>query len=80
MQSSNFEELLAVALPDGIDTIYDNVGASQFPVLLAHVNDNAQITVGGVMGQITTTDVPDVCPKSSGRSGPGRCAGVALPW
>lgn len=58
-KAADFEEQLALALPDGIDTIYENVGASQFPMLLPHVNDNAQIAVGGVMSQITMTNVPE---------------------
>ncbi|WP_382309822.1 NADP-dependent oxidoreductase [Herbiconiux sp. UC225_62] len=54
-KADDFEQKLALALPDGIDTIYENVGASQFPILLPHVNLGAQIAVGGVMSQITTT-------------------------
>ena len=58
-QAADFEQQLARAVPDGIDTIYDNVGATQFPVLLPHVNNDAQIVVGGVMSQITMTGVPE---------------------
>ncbi|MCU1479343.1 MAG: NADP-dependent oxidoreductase [Subtercola sp.] len=55
-KADDFEAQLARAVPEGIDTIYENVGASQFPILLPHVNIGAQIAVGGVMSQITTTD------------------------
>lgn len=65
-KAADFEDQLANAVPDGIDTIYENVGASQFPLLLPHVNVNAQIAVGGVMSQITMTGVgegPDRLPE-----------------
>lgn len=58
-KAPDFEQQLALALPDGIDTVYENVGASQFPVLLPHVNEGAQIAVGGVMSQITMTAAPN---------------------
>ncbi len=50
-----FAEQLAQAVPDGIDTVYDNVGASLLPAVLPHVNRGARIAVGGVMSQITRT-------------------------
>jgi NADPH:quinone reductase-like Zn-dependent oxidoreductase len=46
---------LARAVPDGIDTVYENVGAALLPALVPHLNRNAQIAVGGVMSQITQT-------------------------
>lgn len=58
-RADDFREQLARAVPDGIDAIYENVGASLLPVLLPHTNDNAQIAIGGVMSQITTTGAPE---------------------
>lgn len=57
-RAPDFEQQLARAVPDGIDTVYDNVGASQLPLLMRHVNVNAQVAVGGVMSQITATETP----------------------
>ncbi|MBN6040257.1 NADP-dependent oxidoreductase [Amycolatopsis sp. 195334CR] len=54
-RAPDFAGQLARAVPDGIDTIYDNVGASLLPALLPHLNPDAQIVVGGVMSQITRT-------------------------
>lgn len=65
-KAADFMDQLAKAVPNGIDTIYENVGASQFPLLLPHVNVNAQIAVGGVMSQITMTGAgegPDRLPE-----------------
>jgi len=58
-KAADFTEQLRLALPEGIDTIYENVGASQFPVLLPNVNTGAQIALGGLMSQITMTDIPE---------------------
>jgi NADPH-dependent curcumin reductase len=54
-RAPDFAEQLARALPDGVDTVYDNVGVALFPALVPHLNRNAQIAVGGVMSQITQT-------------------------
>ncbi|MBK1787205.1 zinc-binding dehydrogenase [Prauserella cavernicola] len=64
-RAPDFAEQLALAVPNGIDTIYDNVGAAVLPALLPHLNPDAQIVVGGVMSQITRTgafDGPDRLP------------------
>jgi NADPH-dependent curcumin reductase CurA len=58
-KADDFEEQLARAVPDGIDTVYENVGATQFSILLPHVNVGGQIVVGGIMSQITTTEAPE---------------------
>lgn len=54
-QAPDFAGQLARAVPEGIDTLYDNVGAALFPALLPRLNRKAQIAVGGVMSQITRT-------------------------
>jgi NADPH-dependent curcumin reductase CurA len=54
-RAPDFAEQLAHAVPDGIDTLYENVGAALLPALVPHLNRDAQIAVGGVMSQITHT-------------------------
>jgi hypothetical protein len=54
-RAPDFAEQLTRAAPDGIDTVYENVGAALLPALVPHLNRNAQIAVGGVMSQITRT-------------------------
>ncbi|MTD52638.1 NADP-dependent oxidoreductase [Amycolatopsis pithecellobii] len=54
-KAPDFAGQLARAVPEGIDTIYENVGAALLPALVPHLNRKAQIAVGGVMSQITQT-------------------------
>lgn len=54
-KAPDFAEQLARAVPEGIDTVYENVGAALLPALVPHLNRTAQIAVGGVMSQITRT-------------------------
>ncbi len=54
-KAPDFAAQLARAVPDGIDTVYENVGASMVVALLPHLNLRAQIAVGGVMSAITAT-------------------------
>ncbi|WP_330177492.1 NADP-dependent oxidoreductase [Streptomyces sp. NBC_01498] len=64
-RAPDFARRLAAAVPDGIDTVYENVGASMFEALLPHLNLKAQFAVGGVMSQITRTEAfegPDRLP------------------
>lgn len=58
-KATDFTEQLARAVPDGIDTVFENVGASMVEALLPHLNVKAQIAVCGVMSQITRTQAPD---------------------
>ncbi|WP_213571427.1 NADP-dependent oxidoreductase [Rhodococcus sp. USK13] len=58
-KAENFAVKLAAATPEGIDTLYDNVGASLFPTLLPLINTGAQIVIGGVMSQITMTETSE---------------------
>ncbi|WP_198730455.1 NADP-dependent oxidoreductase [Mycolicibacterium baixiangningiae] len=57
-KAPDFAAQLARAVPDGIDTVYENVGASMVVALLPHLNLRAQIAVGGVMSAITATKSP----------------------
>ncbi|HEX6340998.1 NADP-dependent oxidoreductase [Umezawaea sp.] len=54
-RAPDFPEQLARAVPDGIDTVYENVGAPMVAALLPHLNPGARLAVGGVMAQITRT-------------------------
>jgi NADPH-dependent curcumin reductase len=54
-KAPDFPEQLARAVPDGIDTVYESVGAFMVAALLPHLNLGARIVVGGVMSQITRT-------------------------
>jgi NADPH-dependent curcumin reductase CurA len=54
-KAPDFADQLAAAVPDGIDTVYENVGVALLPALVPHLNEKAQIAVGGVMSQITQT-------------------------
>jgi NADPH-dependent curcumin reductase CurA len=54
-KSPDFADQLARAVPDGIDTVFENVGAVMVEALLPHLNVKAQIAVCGVMSQITRT-------------------------
>jgi NADPH-dependent curcumin reductase CurA len=54
-QAPDFAAQLAGAVPDGIDTVFENVGAGMVEALLPHLNVKAQIAVCGVMSQITRT-------------------------
>jgi NADPH-dependent curcumin reductase CurA len=54
-KAADFTEQLAHAVPDGIDTVFENVGAVMVEALLPHLNVEAQIAVCGVMSQITRT-------------------------
>lgn len=64
-KAPDFADQLARAVPEGIDTVYENVGASMVAALLPHLNLKAQIVVGGVMSAITATEAfegPDRLP------------------
>ncbi|MGE0217300.1 NADP-dependent oxidoreductase [Mycolicibacterium sp.] len=54
-KAADFTAQLARAVPDGIDTVYENVGATMVAALPPHLNMKAQIVVGGVMEAITAT-------------------------
>lgn len=64
-KAPDFARQLARAVPDGVDTVFENVGAPMFVALLPHLNIKAQIAVCGVMSQITRTEAapgPDRVP------------------
>jgi NADPH-dependent curcumin reductase CurA len=64
-KASDFAAQLARAVPDGIDAVYENVGAPMVAALLPHLNLKSQIVAGGVMSAITATaaiDGPDRLP------------------
>jgi NADPH-dependent curcumin reductase CurA len=64
-KAPDFAARLARAVPDGIDTVYENVGAPMVAALLPHLNLKAQIASGGVTSAITATETsagPDRLP------------------
>lgn len=64
-RAPDFADRLAAAVPDGIDTVFENVGATMFETLLPHLTMKAHIAICGVMSQITRTaavDGPDRVP------------------
>jgi len=50
-KAPDFCEKLARALPDGLDTLFDNVGGSMFEALMPHFNMKAQIVICGTIAQ-----------------------------
>ena len=65
-KAPDFATQLARAVPDGIDTVYENVGAPMISALLPHLNMKAQIISGGVTSAITATEPsegPDRLPE-----------------
>lgn len=58
-RAPDFAEQLARAVPDGVDTVYENVGAPMVTALVPHLNPRAQVVAGGVKSQITRTGRPE---------------------
>ena len=50
-KASDFAAQLARALPDGLDTLFDNVGGAMFEALMPHFNLHAQIVICGTIAQ-----------------------------
>lgn len=50
-KAPDFEAQLARALPDGLDTLFDNVGGPLFEALMPHFNLRAQILICGTIAQ-----------------------------
>jgi NADPH-dependent curcumin reductase CurA len=53
-KAPDFAAQLARALPDGLDTLFDNVGGAMFEVLMPYFNLHAQIVIAGTMAQYDT--------------------------
>jgi NADPH-dependent curcumin reductase CurA len=50
-KAPDFSEQLARALPDGLDTLFDNVGGAMFEALMPYFNLRAQIVICGTISQ-----------------------------
>lgn len=50
-KAPDFAEQLARALPDGLDTLFDNVGGHMFEALMPYFNLKAQIVICGTIAQ-----------------------------
>lgn len=58
-KAPDFAAQLARALPDGLDTLFDNVGGDMFEALMPHFNMKAQIVICGTIAQYGFPGAPD---------------------
>jgi NADPH-dependent curcumin reductase CurA len=58
-RAENFAELLAGAVPDGIDVYFENVGGHVTNQVLRHLNPFARIPVCGVVAEYNATQAPE---------------------
>ncbi|WP_413739404.1 NADP-dependent oxidoreductase [Sodalis sp. RH14] len=57
-KATDFKEQVARALPDGIDSFFENVGGPNFPVLMEHFNPHAKMVICGTIADYSDTDLP----------------------
>ena len=58
-KAPDFAAQLARALPDGLDTLFDNVGGTMFEALMPYFNMKAQIVVCGTIAQYAFPGAPE---------------------
>jgi NADPH-dependent curcumin reductase CurA len=58
-KADDFEAQLRRALPDGIDTLFDNVGDYMFEALMPYFNKEAKIVICGTIAGYNDTGFPD---------------------
>lgn len=58
-KAPDFATQLARALPEGLDTLFDNVGGYMFEALMPYFNLNAQIVICGTIAQYGFPGAPD---------------------
>ncbi|OJH39216.1 NADP-dependent oxidoreductase [Cystobacter ferrugineus] len=58
-KATGFAEQLARALPDGLDTLFDNVGGYMFEALMPYFNHHARIVICGTIAQYDFPNAPD---------------------
>ncbi|SNT75805.1 NADP-dependent oxidoreductase [Paracoccus seriniphilus] len=58
-KSEGFAEALKVAVPDGIDIYFENVGGAVFDAVLPLLNARARIPLCGLISQYNATSLPD---------------------
>lgn len=57
-KAANFEEQVKRALPQGIDSFFENVGGPAFPVLMEYFNPHAKMTLCGTIASYSETELP----------------------
>lgn len=57
-KAEDFQEHVVRALPNGIDSFFENVGGPIFPVLMEHFNTNAKMTLCGTISDYSDTELP----------------------
>lgn len=65
-KAADFAEQLARALPDGIDTLFENVGGPMFEALMPFFNKKAQVVICGTIAQYAfpgASDGPNRLPE-----------------
>lgn len=55
----DFEDQLRRALPDGIDTFYENVGGPMFPMLMEYFNPHAKMVICGTIADYSNATLPE---------------------
>lgn len=58
-KAPDFAEQLDRALPNGLDTLYDNVGGHMFEALMPYFNHYAQVVICGTISQYDSPNAPD---------------------
>ncbi len=65
-KAADFKEQLGLALPNGIDAVFENVGAPMFEALMGYFNMHAQVVVCGSIAHYSSPEVssgPDHLPE-----------------
>lgn len=57
-KAEDFAEQAKRALPDGVDSFFENVGGPIFPVLMEHFNTDAKMTLCGTISDYSETELP----------------------
>jgi NADPH-dependent curcumin reductase CurA len=57
-KAADFEDQVKRALPDGIDSFFENVGGPIFPVLMEYFNTDAKMTICGTIADYSETELP----------------------
>lgn len=57
-KAEDVEEQVRRALPNGIDSFFENVGGPMFPILMEHFNTDARMTICGTISDYSDTGLP----------------------
>lgn len=57
-KAADFQEQVTRALPDGIDSFFENVGGPIFPVLMEYFNTDAKMVICGTIADYSETELP----------------------